>query len=96
MTSAAPWDLAGKGEAHESQLHQVVYLGAESIRIAGILLQPFIPEKANEILDRLGVDPGARKLEHAKLHIDATYGTSRVPLGEGAASSVFPPIPWEH
>lgn len=72
-----------------------MYLGAESIRIASILLQPFIPEKGKEILDRLGVDPGARKFEHAKLHVDATYGVSLVPLGEGAASSVFPPIPWE-
>ncbi|KAM0813493.1 putative tRNA synthetases class I (M)-domain-containing protein [Seiridium cardinale] len=63
ITSAAPWDLAGKGDDHKLQLHQVVYLSAESIRIAGILLQPFIPEKAAEILDRLGVDPGHRTLE---------------------------------
>ncbi|KAK6075943.1 methionyl-tRNA synthetase [Seiridium cupressi] len=95
ITSAAPWDLAGKGDDHKLQLHQVVYLSAESIRIAGILLQPFIPEKAAEILDRLGVDPGHRTLEYAKLHADAAYGVSSAPLGEGAASSVFPPIPWE-
>lgn len=95
ISDAAPWNLATKGESHRTQLHQVVYLGAESIRIAAILLQPIIPEKATEMLDRLGVDSSSRTFEYAKVHADATYGVSKVQLGEGAATSVFPPIPWE-
>lgn len=87
--------MAEQADADKYSLHQVVYLCAESIRIFGILLQPFIPGKAGEILDRLGVDPEQRTFKHASLNADATYGISTVPLGEGAASSVFPPIPWE-
>ncbi|KAK6219099.1 CAAX geranylgeranyltransferase alpha subunit [Pestalotiopsis sp. IQ-011] len=89
ISDAAPWNLATKGESHRTQLHQVVYLGAESIRIAAILLQPIIPEKATEILDRLGVDSSSRTFEYAKVHADATYGVSKVQLGEGAASSAI-------
>ncbi|KAH8195945.1 hypothetical protein TruAng_009894 [Truncatella angustata] len=95
ITSTAPWNLAGKGDSHKLHLQGVVYLAAESIRISGILLQPFIPGKAAEVLDRLGVDPASRTLAYARVDADATYGVSRVPLGEGASSSVFPPIPWE-
>lgn len=37
----------------------------EALRIAGILLQPIMPVKAVELLDRLGVDPKEREWENA-------------------------------
>ncbi|KAI1853792.1 hypothetical protein JX265_003874 [Neoarthrinium moseri] len=80
VTSVAPWDLAGKGDVYKPQLHQAVYTAAETVRVAGILLQPFIPEKAAQLLDRLGVDPACRTFEYAKLNADSNYGTSLVPL----------------
>jgi methionyl-tRNA synthetase len=74
---------------------QAVFLAAESCRIVGILLQPFIPEKSSEVLDRLGVDPERRTIQDAVLFADDSYGTPLVPLGTGAQSSIFPPLPVE-
>ncbi|KAI0011074.1 tRNA synthetases class I (M)-domain-containing protein [Xylariaceae sp. FL0662B] len=91
--AAAPWYRSGKGDI--AAVNESVYHAAESLRIVGILLQPFIPEKAAAVLDRLGVNPGRRSIEYAKPYADDSYGTSMVPLGEGAQSSVFPPLPVE-
>ncbi len=33
----------------------IVYLAAEALRLTGILLQPFMPNKARLLLDQLGV-----------------------------------------
>ncbi|OTB06127.1 hypothetical protein M426DRAFT_319200 [Hypoxylon sp. CI-4A] len=90
---AAPWDKSKNGDT--AAVEQIVYYAAESLRLVGILLQPFIPEKSSEFLDRLGVSHGRRSLQDAELHADGTYGTSMVALGEGAQSSLFPPIPVE-
>jgi methionyl-tRNA synthetase len=83
------------GDSYKLQLHSVLYLAAESSRIAGILLQPFIPQKAGELLDTLGVDTESRSLKDAKHHANADYGTPIVAAGEGAANSLFPPLGWE-
>ncbi|RWA03125.1 hypothetical protein EKO27_g11981 [Xylaria grammica] len=93
FSDAAPWEKSKEGDT--AAVDQTVFLAAESLRIVGILLQPFIPEKASELLDRLGVDPNRRTLEHAVLYGDASYGTPSVPLGTGAQSSLFPFIPVE-
>ncbi|GAW16932.1 hypothetical protein ANO14919_063790 [Xylariales sp. No.14919] len=93
FSDAAPWEKSKEGDT--AAVDQTVFLAAESLRIVGILLQPFIPEKASELLDRLGVDPNRRTLEHAALYGDASYGTPLVPLGTGAQSSLFPFIPVE-
>ncbi|KAI0104866.1 tRNA synthetases class I (M)-domain-containing protein [Nemania sp. FL0031] len=90
---ASPWE---KNKATDTvSVEQVVFLAAESLRIAGILLQPFIPEKASELLDRLGVSPNRRTLEDAVLYKDESYGTPLIELGAGAQSSLFPLIPVE-
>lgn len=76
-------------------VEQIIFFAAESVRVAGILLQPFIPEKSSELLDRLGVSSDRRTFEHARLFADGAYGTPAIPLGEGAQSSLFPPMPVE-
>ena len=76
-------------------LYHIVYVAAESLRVAGILLQPFMPDKTTEMLDRLGVDTSRRTFQYAKFHSDDSYGIPMVPLGEGAQSSLFPPLPVE-
>ncbi|KAK8041357.1 hypothetical protein PG994_014364 [Apiospora phragmitis] len=84
------------GKAREVEAaHQIIYHAAEALRVAGILLQPFMPEKSASLLDRLGVDLGQRTFDHARFDSDSAYGVSTVPLGEGAQSSLFPPIPAE-
>ncbi|KAI1438690.1 methionyl-tRNA synthetase [Xylaria sp. CBS 124048] len=90
FTEAAPWERSNEGDA--DTVDQIVFSAAESLRIVGILLQPFIPEKSSELLDRLGVDPNKRALSDATPHGDNSYGTSRVALGTGAQSSLFPPL----
>ncbi|KAH8166657.1 hypothetical protein CIB48_g1600 [Xylaria polymorpha] len=93
FSDEAPWEKSKAGDT--VAVDRTVYLTAESLRIVGILLQPFIPEKSSEILDRLGVSPDRRTLSDAVLYVDDSYGTPLVPLGKGAQSSVFPTLPVE-
>ncbi|KAI1632817.1 methionyl-tRNA synthetase [Biscogniauxia mediterranea] len=90
IQEAAPWDKAREGDV--ATVHQMIYHVTESLRIVGILLQPFIPEKAAELLDRLGVAPDRRTLSDAKMYADADYGTPLISLGTGSYSSLFPPL----
>ncbi|MBW0509178.1 hypothetical protein O181_048893 [Austropuccinia psidii MF-1] len=53
----APWHDSTSPE----QAYYCLYLSAESLRISGILLQPFIPNKAAELLDNLGVPVNRRR-----------------------------------
>ncbi|KAI1754558.1 tRNA synthetases class I (M)-domain-containing protein [Xylaria castorea] len=89
----APWDRSKEGDT--VVVEQTVFLAAESLRIAGIILQPFMPEKMSELLDRLGVNPDRRTLADAVVYADDSYGTSLMPLGTGAESSLFPQFPVE-
>lgn len=88
-----PWKLVKEGKAEVA--HRVIYHTAEALRVTGILLQPFMPEKSAGLLDRLGVDQAQRTFDFAGFDSDPAYGVSTVPLGEGALSSLFPPIPAE-
>lgn len=58
-----------------------VYLSAEAVRIAGILLQPFMPGKMKELLDGLGVRADRRGFEHAVVGGDREYGAVVVKEG---------------
>ena len=63
VDTCAPWAL--KREGREERLREVLYNVCEALRIVGIWTLPFLPGKASELLDRLGVAPEARMLEHA-------------------------------
>lgn len=52
----SPW-LA---TASPSSVHRALFFGSETLRLAGTLLQPFMPEKSAQLLDMLGVDPARR------------------------------------
>ncbi|KAI2463378.1 tRNA synthetases class I (M)-domain-containing protein [Annulohypoxylon bovei var. microspora] len=93
ISDAAPWKRSKEGDVTE--LNQIIFHAAESLRIAGILLQPFMPEKMSRLLDVLGVSPDRRTFGDARLDADNDYGTSFVPLVRGAPGSLFPPIPVE-
>ena len=105
-----PWALAKRrdvktvihadGESSEVDLNQkkverIVFYSAESVRIVGILLQPFMPDKASQLLDMLGVDKSRRGFDDAKIGADDSYGTPQVPLGKCAYDGLFPPLPVE-
>jgi methionyl-tRNA synthetase len=61
LSSLSPW-LAS---ASPSDVHSALFFGSESLRLAGILLQPFMPEKSMQMLDTLGVPADRRKWEDA-------------------------------
>ena len=86
MQKAAPW------YAEEEKVDKIIFLCAESIRICGILLQPYMPSKMKDLLDQLGVDSAKRMFENAKFGSDSTYGTPMVPLGKGHEGVLFPPL----
>jgi len=50
-----PWTLA-KDEARAGELDTVLYGAAESLRIIGRLLMPFMPSTANTLLSYIGID----------------------------------------
>ncbi|ORY55326.1 methionyl-tRNA synthetase [Leucosporidium creatinivorum] len=52
----APW-LA---DASPSSMHRSLFYESETLRITGILLQPFMPEKSKQLLDTLGVSEERR------------------------------------
>ena len=53
----APWILA-KDEAKKERLGTVLYNLAESLRIAGICLQPFLTRTSPKIFEQLGIEEG--------------------------------------
>lgn len=92
ITEAQPWS---KSKDDTATIDQIIFIAAESLRIMGILLQPFMPDKSSELLDRLGVSPDRRTWNDAILYGDDSYGTPLIPLGTGAQSSMFPALPVE-
>ena len=85
----APWNMAKNNQTDE--LNHVVYLCAEALRITGIMLQPYMPEKAATLLDMLGVRKERRTAEYAVLGTDFEYGESKIELGKGELGTLFPP-----
>ena len=89
MQASAPWDL-GEPEKQE-QLDCIIYLCAESLRICGILLQPYMPAKMKQLLDMLGVDEHARMFKNACLGKDQDYGEPKYETGK-ETEVLFPPL----
>jgi len=91
---SAPWDMAAfPDDKVQKELKRIIYLTAESIRIVAILLQPFMPEKAAQALDLLGVDPAWRRFMYTAYGADIKYGSPRIDVGKaGSAGTLFPPL----
>lgn len=92
-----PWDKVlpfGPGEPGE-EVDKIIYLAAEALRITGIMLQPYMPNKSKHLLDQLGVDESRRTFKYCKPGGDLDYGTSFVELGANYKGVLFPPLPSE-
>ena len=89
MQSSAPWNLGGPEK--QAQLDSIIYLCAESLRICGILLQPYMPAKMKQLLDMLGVAEDARMYENADLGEDQDYGQPDYEIGKDT-EVLFPPL----
>ena len=100
ITEMEPWSIARnlRNEKPEEQLRlkalmgRTIYVTAETLRNMGILLQPFIPEKAKHMLDVLGVSDEKRTFEFLGLGMDPTYGEPRRDPGRSAHDGLFPPL----
>ena len=75
----------------EQEMTKTIFLTGEGLRVAGILLQPFIPGKAEELLSLLGVRQDRRGIDWLAVGCDAEYGAS----GEEhhkEKKKLFPPL----
>lgn len=90
IQSSAPWDLTQ--EKDQEKLNRVICISAESMRICGILLQPYMPSKMKQLLDMLGVADNARMYSNAGIGSDGHYGNPKYPLGTGTQGVLFPPL----
>ncbi|MGN0596686.1 MAG: methionine--tRNA ligase [Ruminiclostridium sp.] len=64
IDETAPWVLA-KNEANRPRLATVLYNLLETIRIASILLTPFMPSTTPKIFEQIGADEAVQTLESA-------------------------------
>ncbi|KAI1016852.1 hypothetical protein LB504_006993 [Fusarium proliferatum] len=95
VSETEPWKIVKEQDANaRTRLNWVIYRSAEALRIAGILLQPVMPEKATQLLDGLGVKPERRTVEYARADADLDYGTEAAIVSQkpDAFGSMFPPV----
>ena len=64
IDETAPWVLA-KDEANKPRLARVMYNLLESLRIAGVLLTPFMPESMDKLFAQIGAGPDSTTWESA-------------------------------
>ncbi|KAJ4302192.1 methionyl-tRNA synthetase [Collariella sp. IMI 366227] len=93
LTQTQPWTLVKlEDPSGRATAEKILFLVAEGLRICGILLQPFLPEKATKLLDTLGASPDKRTFAHAALRCDPDYGVPMVDPGHGRDDGLFPPL----
>ena len=89
-----PWAKVldyGPGEPGED-VDRTGMLASEALRLTGILLQPYMPNKAKLLLDQLGVHEDKRTLAFCQPGADLDYGTPMVPLGSRQEGVMFPTL----
>ena len=83
----APWVLAKDMEANGPRLARVMYNLLEVLRITGILLTPFIPDSAAEVLNQIGAGEDCRTWESA-----GTWGSLPGDVTVKRGENLFPRI----
>ena len=84
VEQSAPWELA-KDEARAADLDRVLFDLADGLRVLAIVLEPFLPETAPQILAALGQDGS---LDWA----EARAGGTRPAEGIPPAQPLFPRV----
>ncbi|KAG4303816.1 hypothetical protein PORY_002779 [Pneumocystis oryctolagi] len=67
--NSEPW----KYKHDPLKVDPIIFRSLEAMRISGILLKPFMPSKADEMLNQLGVEIPKRNFKFCKLGADDTY-----------------------
>lgn len=90
-----PWKriVAFSNDEPGEEADRIIYLSTEALRMAAIMLQPYMPNKANMMLDQLGVHESRRTFEYCGVGLDLNYGTPLVDLGVRHEGLLFPPLP---
>ena len=83
----APWVLAKDMEANGTRLATVMYNLLEVLRISAILLTPFMPDSAKEILRQIGACEACSTWESA-----AQYGSLRGDVTVVRGDNLFPRV----
>lgn len=86
----------GKGDDLPDEVKWAVFEACESLRVAMILLQPFMPERMAYGLDVLGVPQEARNWHPDLARNIPSYGKAYVQWEQGPRSTLFPPLLSEH
>ncbi len=71
VVSREPWKIR-KEEGPSAHLHRILYCAAEGVRLAAVLLSPFIPSTSRRIFETLGLagkDPSREDLEWGGLEL---------------------------
>ncbi|KAI9720925.1 MAG: methionyl-tRNA synthetase [Chrysothrix sp. TS-e1954] len=96
LQQAQPWtDDPERLSTIEDAPHRVqrtVFLCAETLRFAAIMLQPFLPNYMATLFEMLGVASDKRTIAHAIVGADADYGQSTIRLGRGEDGALFPSL----
>lgn len=88
-----PWALMKTGREDDAdKALNIVFHATEATRIIGILLQPYMPHSAAQLLDMLGVAPNKRAYFDAVWLSDMDYGEAKAPVGKCAYDGLFPPL----
>ncbi|KAF2740444.1 hypothetical protein EJ04DRAFT_507981 [Polyplosphaeria fusca] len=95
IAESSPWDKILPFGPREPgvEVDEIIFLAVEGLRISGILLQPYMPNKAKMLLDQLGVAESRRTFEFCQLAADLDYGVPLIPLGRKHEGVLFPPLP---
>ena len=86
IDETAPWVLA-KDESNRARLASVMYHLLEAIRVAAILLTPFIPDSCRKIFDQIGAGEAETGWDQA-----GTYGVLPVNALVTKGETLFPRI----
>lgn len=88
IDTSAPWKLA-RSEASLTELHDVLYTCAESLRLIALYLSPFMPYACQKIWHQLGVQ---KHISDARFETDAIYGSLASGTVINKAEAIFPRI----
>lgn len=87
LQAASPW----RPECDPARRHRTLFLAAEALRFAGILLQPIIPAKASQLLDALGVPQNGRGWTQLSTNRGAERGSGvKEHIGRNGNPVLFP------
>ncbi|ETN38575.1 methionine-tRNA ligase [Cyphellophora europaea CBS 101466] len=93
---AEPWrKVKERDEASQLATRWAVFEAADSLRVAAILLQPFMPAKMTQALDMLGVPPEQRHWHAELANKVPVYGKPFFDLEKGERrpeQTLFPPL----